>query len=598
MRKLGILILTVLFLFIGKKADACTNLLVTKGASADGSVMVSYAADSHVLYGELYYWPAADWPVGSKLPIIEWDTGKLLGEIDQVPHTYQVVGNMNEHQVIIGETTYGGLPQLHHQKGAIMDYGSLIYITLQRASTAREAIRIMAELMDKYGYASEGESFSIADKNEVWIMEVIGKGDYEKGAVWVAIRIPDGYVSAHANQARITTFDYQKTNKWNDPKATVFNSPDVISFARKIGVYDGSDDDFSFSDVYAPVDFGGARFCELRVWSFFRKVNRKFAQNQEYYEYAKGNIKYEKTYLDGRPNPNKFPSNRMPLYIRPDHKIQVHEVMNIMRDHLEGTDLDMSKDFGAGPYHAPYRWRPLTWKCCGKTYFNERTIATQQTGFSFVAQARNWLPDKIGGLFWFSVDDAASTVYVPIYVGIDRVPEAYAQGNGSMTQWSDNSAFWVFNQVSNLAYMRYDSIHPYIHRLQQKLEKKYIAYTPAVDLAANTLYDKDPQLAVDFITDYSVCTANSTVETWKELYHFLFMKFKDGNIMRSQGMKILDNGNTKPEALSPYQPGYSQEWYETLVEKTGKKFLYPEEKKKEEKKKDEKKDKKDKKKKH
>jgi dipeptidase len=246
-----------------------------------------------------------------------------------------------------------------------------------------------------------------------------------------------------------------------------------------------------------------------------------------------------------------------------------------MRDHLEGTPLDMSKDFGAQPYHLPYRWRPLVWHCCNKRYFNERVVATQQTGFSFVAQARNWLPDKIGGLFWFSVDDAANSVYVPIYVAIEHPPHSYAHGNGSMEQWSDDAAFWVFNQVSNLAYTRYDSIHPYIHKYQQQLENKFIAYTPAVDKAAMFLYKENPQLAYDFLTDYSVNMANSTVQFWKKLYHFLFMKFKDGNIMKSRGMTILDNGNHKGIPKYPYQPGYSKEWYKTVVEKTGNKFLYP-----------------------
>ncbi len=573
-----IFLLTVLAFLAASPIHACTNFLITKGATADGSVIVTYNADSHVLFGELYFWPAADWPAGSKLDIYEWDTGKYLGKIDQVPHTYQVVGNMNENQVIIGETTYGGRSDLQHQPGATIDYGSLIYVTLQRARTAREAIRIMADLMDKYGYASEGESFSIADPKEVWIMEVIGKGKYEKGAVWVAIRIPDGYVTAHANQARITTFDYQKQNRWDDPNATVFNSPDVISFARKLG-YKGTDEDFSFSDFYAPVDFGGARFCEMRVWSFFKAINKNFRQNEEYFDYAKGKLKHDKKLPNGHKNVDKFCTNRMPLYIKPDHKLTVHEIMNLMRDHLEGTELDMSMDIGAGPWHRPYRPRPLVWGCCGKKYFNERTTATQQTGFTFVAQARSWLPNEIGGLFWFGVDDAASTVYVPIYVGIKRPPESYRQGNGSMIEWSDNAAFWVFNLVSNLAYYRYDSIHPIIEKYQQELEDKYIAYTPAVDLAANTLYDRDPDLARDFLTDYSCSVADNTVKFWKDLFHFLFMKFKDFNIMKSQGMKLLDNGNHMNIPPDPYQPGYSQEFYRIIVEQTGKKFLYPEEKK-------------------
>ncbi len=570
------LLLMVLGFLAAVKAKACTNFLITKGATTDGSVIVTYNADSHVLFGELYFWPAADWPVGSKLDIYDWDSGKYLGQIDQVPHTYQVVGNMNENQVIIGETTYGGRSDLQHQPGANIDYGSLIYVTLQRARTAREAIRIMADLMDEYGYASEGESFSIADPKEVWIMEVIGKGKYEKGAVWVAVRIPDGYVTAHANQARITTFEYQKQNRWDDPDAMVFNSPDVISFARKLG-YKGTDEDFSFSDFYAPVDFGGARFCEIRVWSFFKSINKNFRQNEEYFNYAKGKLKHDKKLPNGHKNVNNFCTNRMPLYIKPDHKLTIHEVMNLMRDHLEGTELDMSMDIGAGPWHMPYRPRPLVWKCCGKNYFNERTTATQQTGFTFVAQARSWLPDEIGGLFWFGVDDAASTVYVPIYVGIKHPPESYRQGNGSMIQWSDDAAFWVFNLVSNLAYYRYDSIHPIIEKYQQELENKYIAYTPAVDLAANTLYDKDPDLARDFLTDYSCSMADNTVKFWKELFHFLFMKFKDFNIMKSQGMKLLDNSNHKNIPPGPYQPGYSPEYYKIIVEKTGKKFLYPKE---------------------
>ena len=575
--KRSLFVFFVLLMLFTVRVNACTNFLITKGATADGSVIVTYSADSHILFGELYFWPASDWAKGTKLDIYEWDTGKYLGQIDQVSHTYQVVGNMNEHQLIIAETTFGGRSDLKHQPGAIIDYGSLIYITLQRAKTAREAIRTMAELMDKYGYASSGESFSIADPNEVWIMEVIGKGKYDKGAVWVAVRIPDGYVSAHANQARITTFEYQKHNRWDDPNAMVFNSKDVISFARKLG-YKGEDEDFSFSDFYAPVDFGGARFCEMRVWSFFKSINKDFRQNNEYFEYAKGNLKRDKKLASGNKNLNNFCTNRMPLYIKPDHKLTVHEVMNYMRDHLEQTELDMSMDIGAGPWHMPYRPRPLVWNCCGKKYFNERTTATQQTGFSFVAQARSWLPDPIGGLFWFSVDDPASTVYVPIYVGIKRPPKSYMQGNGSMLEWSDDAAFWVFNQVSNLAYFRYDSIHPIIEKYQQELEKKFIAYTPAIDLAANTLYDKDIDLMRDFLTDYSCSMANNTVSFWKDLYHFLFMKFKDFNIMKTKDMEILDNGNNKNIPLSPYQPGYSQEFYRIIVEETGNKFLYPKEK--------------------
>jgi len=566
-RKLLVLFLGIILSW--GSTNACTNFLITPGASFDGSSIVTYAADSHILYGELYFFPRADWNVGSMLAVYEWDTGKYMGEIEQVAHTYQVVGNMNENQVIIGETTYGGLSELESQKGAIVDYGSLIYIGLQRAKTARDAIRIMGELVEKYGYASSGESFSVADPNEVWIFEMIGKGDYDKGAVWVALKVPDGYICGHANQARITTFDYQAENKWDDPNATVFNAKDVISFAKDNGFYKGKDKDFSFSDVYAPVDFGGARFCEIRVWAMFKDVNASVKANNDYYEYVKGNVAHEEKFLDGSKNPNHFASNRMPLWIKPDHKIKVTEVMNYMRDHLEGTELDMSKDAGAGAFGCPYRWRPLTWEVDGQNYVNERATATQQTGFSFVAQARKWLPAPIGGLFWFGVDDAASCVYTPIYCGIKYVPEAYKVGNGNMMNWSDNSAFWAFNQVSNLAYTRYDVIHPEIHEVQQKLEQKYAAYTPVIDNAAKTLYDQDKDMGIQFITDYSVNTANALVAKWYRFYQYLFMKYKDGNIMKSKGWQIQDNGNNNGVPEFPDQPGYGDDFYKTIIDDNG-----------------------------
>lgn len=554
-------------------ANACTNFIFTKGATTDGSVFVTYSADSHQLYGELYFFPRADWPAGSKLAVYEWDTGKFLGEIDQIPHTYQVIGNMNENQVMIGETTYGGLPELQEQKGAVVDYGSLIYIALQRSKTAREAIKVFADLMEKYGYYSEGESFSIADKNEAWIFEVIGKGDFEKGAVWVARLIPDGYVSAHANQARIMTFDYQKKNKWDDPKANTFNSKDVISFARTYLKYNGTDKDFSFSDFYAPVDFSAARFCEIRVWSMFKDISSGIKNNSNYFDYAKGDIKHDDNYIDGSANPNHFASNRMPLWVKPDKKVSVHEVMNLMRDHLEGTDLDMTQDIGAGPFECPYRWRGLTWEVDGKEYVNERATATQQAGFVFVAQARNWLPDPIGGIFWFSVDDPANNVFVPIYCAIDEVPETYADGNGSMLEWSDNSAFWTFNQVSNLAYTRYNVIHPEINLLQQQLETDFISSIPEIDKKAQDLYAKDAKLGAQYLTEISVKMANELVYQWKDFYHYLFMKYKDGNIMQSKDRKLLDNGNSKNIPPMPSQPGYGEKWYRVIIQQTGDKFL-------------------------
>lgn len=544
--------LVVLGLFVSGPVLACTNFLVTKGASTDGSTMITYAADSHVLYGELYYRPAADYPEGTMLEVYEWDTGKYLGKIKQARHTYSVVGNMNEHQLAIGETTYGGLPGLVDTTG-IIDYGSLMYITLQRARTAREAIKVIGELLAEYGYYSSGESFSISDPNEVWIMEMIGKGSpqivkdkrgrtrtvYNKGAVWVAMRIPDGYISGHANQARITTFPL------NDPENCIY-SPDVISFARERGLYSGADKDFSFSDTYAPLDFGAARFCEARVWAGFNRVSSGM---DKYTDYAKG---YDL-------------KNRMPLWVKPDKKLSVQDVIGMMRDYYQGTDLDMTKDIGAGPYQSIVRWRPMTWNVDGETFFHERAISTQQTGFSFVAQSRSWLPDPVGGILWFSVDDSYSTVYVPMYCGITQVPETYAVGNGSMMEFSDNSAFWVFNQVSNLAYTRYKDMIVDIQKVQTALESKFIAHTSVVDKAATDLYKTDPAKAREFLTDYSVNQANSTVMRWKELYRYLFTKYLDGNV------KVRDGNKQNPKVKFP---GYDEGYYRMIIEKTGDKFKY------------------------
>ncbi|MBS3806099.1 MAG: C69 family dipeptidase [Bacteroidales bacterium] len=567
MKTKAIKFVTLLFasILIGHfSSPACTNFLVTNGASTDGSTMITYAADSHVLYGELYYWPAADHPAGTMMDIHEWDTGKLLGEIPQVRHTYRVVGNMNQHQVSIGETTYGGREEVGvKDTNAIMDYGSLMYVTLQRARNAREAIKVMTTLVDKYGYYSTGESFSISDPNEVWILEMIGKGPEDKGAVWVARKIPDGYVSAHANQARIRTFpladqeesiQFSNIDKIFNEEVTTVYADDVISFAKEKGFYEGKNEDFSFSDTYAPMTFGGARFCEARVWSFFRDVHDNMDQ---YLDYARGHD------LD----------NRMPLWIKPNRKISARDMMNFMRDHYEDTELDMRKDFGAGPFDRPYRWRPLTWKVEGETFCNERATATQQTGFSFVAQARDWLPDPVGGIIWFSVDDAASTVYTPLYAGLQKAPATYKEGNGSMMSWSDNSAFWIFNQVSNLAYSRYDLIHPYVHDLQQELEKRFVQYTQMIDGQAEELYKEDQDKAVKLVSDFSVDNANTLVHKWERFYRFLFMKFMDGNVKLTNGRDFQSNGTG---VVKLKQPGYSKDWYKKLIEETGDKFKVPE----------------------
>ena len=527
-----LLALSLMLAFTGYKAIACSNFLVTKGATVDGSNMISYSADSHTLYGELYYWPAATYPAGSMLDIYEWDTGKFMGKIKQAAQTYNVVGNMNEYQVAIGETTFGGREELM-DTAAVMDYGSLIYIALQRSKTAREAIQVISSLMAEYGYASSGESFSISDPNEVWIMEMVAKGKpvqvkdkkgrisvkYNKGAVWVAIRIPDGYISGHANHARITTFPL------NDPDNCLY-APDVITFAREKGLYKGEDKDFSFSDIYAPVDFGGARFCEARVWSGFNKVAKGM---DKYLDYIKGeNLK-----------------NRMPLYVKPDHKLTLQEVMGLMRDYYQGTELDMTKDMGAGPYGCIVRWRPLTWKVDGVEYFNERAISTQQTGFVFVAQSRPYVPSPLGGIIWFGVDDTYSTVFTPMYTCMTRVPETFAVGNGSMMEYNDNSAFWVFNQVSNFAYTRYSDMIVDIQKKQSELENNYVAMVPAIDKVALEMYRTSPAKAIQFLTDFSVTQGNNTVHEWKKLYGYLFAKYMDYTLSLHDALPISKPLSTK-----------------------------------------------------
>lgn len=529
---------------------ACTNFLITKGASIDGSTMITYAADSHTLYGELYYQPAKDYPDGAMRDIVEWDTGKFMGRIPQVSHTYSVIGNINEHQVAIGETTYGGREELSKQSGAIMDYGSLIYVALQRARTAREAIEIIAELMNKYGYASSGESFSISDPNEVWIMEIIGKGEGEKGAVWVAQRIPDGYISGHANQARITTFPM------DDPDNCLF-AKDVVSFAREKGWFDGINKDFSFSDVYAPVDFSGARFSDARVYAGFNKV---YSGMKQYEDYVLGNVKHG--------GPNNFPTNRMPLWVKPDKKLSVQDVMGMMRDHYQGTALDMTKDIGAGPFKLPYRWRPLTFKVDSAEYVNERAISTQQTGFSFVTQSRSWLPNPIGGILWFGVDDTYSTCYVPMYCGINDIPECFRVGNGDLLTFSETSAFWTFNVVSNFAYLRYDAMIPDILKVQKNLESKFVAYTPSVDMAAQNLWNSGKKSeAIAFLTDYSVNQANGMTKEWEKLSQYLFVKFMDGNIKKEKDGSFERTETGMPP--SPEQPGYPDWWKKVIVDQTG-----------------------------
>lgn len=572
--KFSILLAIVLITLPTALSVACTNYLVTKGASADGSTMISYAADSHIRYGELYWRPAADWPEGTMVTLYDRGTAKPLGQIPQVKHTYQLTGFMNEYQVAIGETTFGGREELVDTTG-IVDYGSLMFLALQRAKTAREAIQVIADLVEKYGYASSGESFSIGDPNEVWIMEIIGKGNNmivdkktgkkinaDKGAVWMAVRIPDGYISAHANQARINFFvpENKKTSissknfkLLNNPDIDFIYASDVISFARAKKYFTGKDEEFSFSDVYAPLTFDNVRFCEIRVWSAFKEVNKDMIK---YYDYAKGDLTKE----------------RMPLFIKPDKKLTPHDLMMFKRDYLQGTDLDMSKDIGAGPFHSPYRWRPLTWKYNGEEYFNERVTVTQQTGFSFIAQMRSWLPNHIGGIHWFGVDDAGSTVYVPFYCGITRVPHSFAEGNGDMLTYSEDAAFWVFNRVAHFKYLFYDRVMPDLTKVQNELESTFLEEVKKTDEEALAIHKNDPQKAREFLTEYSEKAANTTIKRWKELDNFLLVKFLDGNVKKEKDGQFLRNPYGYPQ--SPLHPGYSEEWKEQVIKATGDKLKY------------------------
>ena len=533
----------------GTYAMACTNLIVSKGASADGSTFITYAADSHTRYGQLRYCPAADHPDGATLKLYNYGSLKFQIEIPQPAHTYQVVGFINEHQLAIGETTWGGRKELEHGPGTGIDYGNLIYVTLQRARNCREAIKVMHELVSTYGYSDGGETFSLADPNEVWIYEIINKGD-EKGAVWGARRVPDGYICGHANQARITTFPWEGKKVKNsissknmkrifDPEVECVYSEDVAAFARKHGFYSGSDADFSFADIYNPLTFSGLRACEARVYAFFNRV----APDMKRYEaFAMGDPKAE----------------RLPLWIMPDHKIGVHEVMELMRDHFEGTPMDMTQDVGAGPFHCPYRWRPMDFKVDGKEYIHERAISTQQTGFSFVAQSRDWLPNPVGGIIWFGVDDTYSTCYCPMFCCIDSVPLCFREGNGSMSQYSPTAAFWLFNRVSNFCYLRYDAMIQDVRTHQKSAEEYFIKRVDHLGAYAS----------IAELTAFSHQLAKEMMDIWNRLDQQLLMRYIDGNIKQ-----LTPEGNiaTTPTGVVkfPSQPPYPDWFYRQIVEDHG-----------------------------
>ena len=580
MRRLStaILFLAAAFGISNIESQACTNVLVTKGASIDGSNMISYAADSHQLYGELYFAPAGVWNPGDMRQINEWDTGKFLGHIPQISRTYQRVGNMNEHQLIIAETTYGGRPELEDPKG-IMDYGSLIYIALERAKTAREAISIIVDLANTYGYFSNGESFSLADKEEVWIMELIGKGPENKGIVWVARRVPDGYICAHANQARISTFPL------NDPENCMY-APDVITFAREKGYFDGEDKDFSFCDAYAPLDFSGMRACEARAWSAFNILcDGKFT-----FEDENGNIvtKDAYDYIDYAMGYDK--TKRFPLFVKPSRKISVKDVADVMRDHYEGTPMDMTQDIGAGGNALPYRWRPMGFEYEGKKYINERAIATQQTGFWFVGQPRGWLPDTIGGVNWFGCDDAATSYLTPIYTTTYDVPECFRVGNGDMITYSPTSAFWVTNRVANACYKAYDMMAPTVREAIDSWENEMIAAVAKADEEALKMYNEagrkprkqirrndkaqkvvDPYASVrNYLTEFSVGNAQKIFNKWVDLEVLLLVKFIDGNVKaQNEDGTFVTNEHTDCIPKGIKQPGYTKKWVEYVVKDHG-----------------------------
>lgn len=562
----------------GHDSLACTNVLITRGASADGSCMISYAADSHQLFGELYFRPAADWEEGSMLKIYNWDTGYLMGEIPQASHTYQTVGNMNEHQLIIAETTYGGREELWEQEGAIMDYGSLIYVTLQRATTAREAIRTIVELADTWGYASEGESFSIADTEEVWVMDLIGRGPGRKGIVWVARRVPDGYICAHANQARISTFPL------DDPENCLY-AEDVIDFARQKGWFSGEDSEFSFCDCYAPLDAGAMRGCESRAWSAFNILcDGMFTYADEDGKICTTPADHYLPYAMGRDS-----SLRFPLFVKPSRKICVKDVADVMRDHFEGTPMDMTQDIGAGGNALPYRWRPMYFTADGKTYCNERAIATQQTGFWFVGQARGWLPDVIGALNWFGTDDAATSYLTPIYVCTPSIPECFREGNGDMLHYSAGSSFWINNRVANACYRMYNVMYPTVRSEIDSWERAKMAEIPEIDSRAMEVYDSCAAVPVkkygcrkrsprsdmlrpvrEMLGAYSVREADAIFEKWTRLEEFLLVKFIDGNVKsQDENGEFITNGSGKNIPDKIVQPGYTETWKRVVAREHG-----------------------------
>ena len=535
------------------EAEACSNFIVGKKASVDGSVMCSYSADDYGMFQYLCHYPAAKHAKGEMRKIYDWDSNKYHGEIPEAAETYNVIGNINEWQVTIGETTYGGREEMVDSTG-IMDYGSLIYVALQRSKTAREAIKVMTTLANIYGYNSEGETFTICDPNEAWIMEMMGKGAGSKGAVWVALRIPDDAICAHANQSRIGKFNMKD-------KKNVMYAKDVVSFARSKGWFKGKDADFSWKMAYAKPDFSGRRFCDARAWAMLNH----FYDMSPYLDWALGK------------NPD---AQDMPLWVVPNKKVSVKDVENVMRDHYEGTPLSVAdgSDIGGGIWEMPYRPTPLMYKVDGKQYFNERPVSTQQSGFVFVSQMRSWLPREIGGVFWFANDDANMAAFTPVYCSMTQRPECYNTPGVDAVHFSKKNAYWVCNMTSNMVYPRYSLMFPTLKEVRDSLDNSYFAAQAGVEKKAQELYAQNPQAAVKYLNDYSVEKAQQMLARWNQLFEFMVVKYNDMIIKPTD-----KNGNFEktPYGLGarPARPGYPEKYAKQLVKQSGDKFLVPEEKK-------------------
>ncbi len=522
---------------------ACTNLIVGRKASADGSVIVTYSCDDYGAYGFLNYLPAGRHAKGEMRALYHYETNNYLGEIPEAEETYAVTGLMNEHQLTIHETTWGGREELTDTLTGLIDYGSLMYVTLQRARTAREAIGVMTKLVEDYGYASEGESFTIADPNEVWIMDMIGKGPGRKGAVWVAVRIPDDCISGHANQSRIRQFPLHD-------KENCLYSPDVISLAREKGYFKGADEDFSFSEAYAPADFGAMRYCEARVWSFF---NRWAAEDMmPYLSYAKGEDA-------GKP---------MPLYVKPARPLKLEDIRDMMRDHYEDTPLALDHDPGMGPWEMPYRPTPLSYEVDGRRYFNERPISTQQTANVYVSQMRSWLPNYIGGVVWFGNDDTNMVPLTPVYCCIDRAPECYAVGTADCFHFSTRSAYWVQNWVSNMVYMRYNVLFPELKRVRDRLEADYISLQADTEQKAKGMSEQE---ARRFLSAYSHRTSQAMMDEWNQLAQLLIVKYNDMTVKRTdkEGRFLKTPGGNQ---VPVERPGYPLEYRRKIIQEAGSRY--------------------------